>query len=530
MRNPMVIRLILTVALIGSLTACTDETTDPAKANPTDNGKLPPGSDGKSKKVTITYLDGTYASPVPPPDGPGVKMINEKFNVDYKAEFIPFAEYAQKLPVRMASGDFPDVIGMESADSRFFKWAKKGAFLPLDSYIDNYPTLRMVPDYVWDAMKVDGKIYGIPRYFPVQYGKTPLIRKDWLDNLGLKVPTNFEELKKVAIAFTKNDPDGNGKDDTYGIMLAMGIQYDYDFGVNWNPAAWYHKNKEGQIIPGVIAEESKERIQMLADLYKEGAIPKDWAVTKIGDVKKAFYAGKFGIFYEQAYDKWPTDFRTLKSVNPNAELVPIPPFKAPDGSQGFNGLSGYFQIFALSSKMKDDPDKVSRFLEMNDYFRTFIPLEQRTPANANYDWLNGKNGVGYKIVNGSQENSDFSQGLQPRFYLESRFWAPNDDANEVSKVAVDPLQKSLFSSMETMFKSYKAYINPINRIKSEIYMEKWAELEQYVRDEQAKMIIGQASVNEWDGMVQRFLDKGGKEVLDDVNKLFKEKGIKGEWK
>jgi hypothetical protein len=31
-------------------------------------------------------------------------------------------------------------------------------------------------------------------------------------------------------------------------------------------------------------------------------------------------------------------------------------------------------------------------------------------------------------------------------------------------------------------------------------------------------------------MVQMFLAKGGKEVLDEVNKLFKEKGIKGEWK
>lgn len=528
MRSVKVLRLLLAAALTCGTAACTADSSNPSTTKDRNSSDKP--GESPNGNMVISYLDGTYASPAPPPNGPGVQMINEKFHVAFKTEFVPIAEYFQKLPARMASGDIPDVIGMESADSNYYKWAKQGAFLPLDAYIDKYPTLKMVPEYVWDAMKVDGHIYGIPRYFPVKYGKSPMIRKDWLDKLGLKVPTNFEELKQVAIAFTRNDPDGNGVDDTYGLMLAMGIQYDYDFGVYWNPAAWYHTNKNGQIIPGVIADSSKERIGMLADLYKAGAIPKDWAVTKIGDVKKAFYAGKFGIFYEQPYDKWPTDFRTLKSINPQAELVPIPPFKAPDGSQGFNGLAGYFQILTLNSKLQGDPAKVTKFLEMNEYFRKFIPLDQRTPNNPDYDWLNGKQGIGYKIVNGSQENTDFGAGLQPRFYLESRFWAPSDEANEVSKVAVDPLQRSLFSAMESLYSNYKAYINPINRIKSEKYMERWAELEQFVRDEESRMIIGQSSVADWDQMMQKFMDRGGKEVLEDVNRLFKEKGIKGEWK
>ncbi|PYI56386.1 extracellular solute-binding protein [Paenibacillus flagellatus] len=527
MKTKTALIAIVAVAALGGTVACSTGGKDESGSGPAGGAQAQP--DDKSKTYAITYLDGTYASPVPPSDSPGIQMINDKFNVDFKTEFVPYSEYGQKLPVKMASGDIPDVIGMETADSNYYKWAKQGAFLPLDSYIDRYPTLKMVPQFVWDAMKVDGKVYGIPRYFPMKYGKQPMIRKDWLDKLGLKVPTNFEELKQVAIAFAKNDPDGNGKDDTYGIMLAKGIQYDFDFGVYWNPAAWYHTNRDGQTIPGLIADASKERIQMLADLYKAGAIPKDWAVAKISDVKKAFYAGKFGIFYEQPYDKWPTDFRTLQSIDPKAELVPIPPFKAPDGTQGFNGLTGYYQIFTLNAKLKDDPGKVTRFLEMNDYFRKFIPVDQRTAQNPDYDWQNGKEGVGYKIVNGNQENTDFGQGLQPRFYLESRYWAPNDEANEVSKVAVDPLQKSLFSAMETMLKNYKVYINPINRIKSEKFMEKWGELEQLVRDEQTKMIVGQSSVADWDGMVRTFLAKGGKEVIDEVNKAFKDAGIKGEW-
>ena len=45
------------------------------------------------------------------------------------------------------------------------------------------------------------------------------IRQDWLDNLGLKMPTTIEELKEVARAFTEDDPDGNGQNDTYGLAV-----------------------------------------------------------------------------------------------------------------------------------------------------------------------------------------------------------------------------------------------------------------------------------------------------------------------
>ncbi len=62
--------------------------------------------------------------------------------------------------------------------------------------------------------------------------------------LGLKVPTNFEVLRKIEIAFTKNDQDGNGIDDTYGIMLSGGIQYDYVFNADYDSL----NGKEGVVL------------------------------------------------------------------------------------------------------------------------------------------------------------------------------------------------------------------------------------------------------------------------------------------
>ena len=54
-------------------------------------------------------------------------------------------------------------------------------------------------------------------YYPVQRGQCLIIfRQDWLDKLGLKYPETLDDMKNVLIAFTNNDPDGNGKNDTYG--------------------------------------------------------------------------------------------------------------------------------------------------------------------------------------------------------------------------------------------------------------------------------------------------------------------------
>jgi len=325
---------LLAVGLASGIIACsTQEATE--------------DSSGK-KEYTITSLDFLYED-IPPKDGEGVRMIEEKFNVEYRREYGIYTDYLEKLSARMASGDIPDVIGFESQIDRanFFRWAKQGAFLPLNEYIGDYPTLKAVPQEVWNAVTVDGKIYAIPKYFPKKYLNTPVIRQDWLDNLGLKMPANYEELKEVAIAFAKNDPDGNGKDDTYGMVLGKDLWPQYAFGAYWDMNAWYHQNGRGQYVPGVITEQWKESIRMMRDLYREGAIPKDFAVYDPVEAAKMFYAGKAGIFVRGPVEMPEANMEALQKIHPEADLSPIPPFEAPDGSKGYTAGSGYYTMNAF---------------------------------------------------------------------------------------------------------------------------------------------------------------------------------------
>ena len=45
------------------------------------------------------------------------------------------------------------------------------------------------------------------------------IRKDWLDKVGMTAPESFEDVVEIARAFTTQDPDGNGQNDTWGLAL-----------------------------------------------------------------------------------------------------------------------------------------------------------------------------------------------------------------------------------------------------------------------------------------------------------------------
>ena len=67
---------------------------------------------------------------------------------------------------------------------------------------------------MWDAVRAndptgENRIYVIPQV--LEYGRNgAMIRQDWLDNLGLEMPTTQEAFVEVLRAFKNDDPNGNG--------------------------------------------------------------------------------------------------------------------------------------------------------------------------------------------------------------------------------------------------------------------------------------------------------------------------------
>lgn len=529
--------LILFLSFI--LVACTDETTEDGKetekkketATETEkNIEIDPFD--HTEKYTITGMTFRFGDP-PPVTSPGLDMINERFNVDYKPEIIPQGDYIEKSSAIVASGSMPDLVGFPGTDTRFYQWAEDGAFLPLDDYLAHYETLGNIPDYIYNSFKVDGKIYGIPRYSQ-PYPVTPVIRKDWLDKLGLEVPTNYKELEEVAIAFTKDDPDGNGKADTYGVAIGENINPNFNMGTYWDFNAWYHQNDNGDYIPGVISEGRKELIQFFANIYKEGAMTKDFAVLDWASTNTEFYSGKAGIFVGGVSGMSEAYFEGLLAANPEAKLVAIPPFEAPDKSKGFTMGSGYSGILALNANLAEDEGKIYRALEMIDFGKKYYPRDEKNPQNEDYDFFLGKEGIGYNMENGApvQVPTFSSEGLAPStYFLDNREQVPTDAKINYADDYKLPELKEMTASLQEMFESNQLYVDPSYGVLSPTNQEKGTDLMQFLINEQSKMIAGQRPISDWDNLVDEYLKKGGEAIIKEVNEGIKAKGYTDrEWK
>ncbi|MEH7545477.1 MULTISPECIES: extracellular solute-binding protein [Bacillaceae] len=142
--------------------------------------------------------------------------VEKRAGVDIKWQEVT-ADWDQKKGALLASGDVPDLIIGPNAitDADYVQY--NGLFEDLSDDLDkSLPNVKKMfeakPETKGIATQLDGKIYGLPKYqrFWPATATRQFINQKWLDNLGLKQPTNWDELYDVLVAFKEKDANGNG--------------------------------------------------------------------------------------------------------------------------------------------------------------------------------------------------------------------------------------------------------------------------------------------------------------------------------
>ncbi|WP_168120230.1 extracellular solute-binding protein [Paenibacillus sp. HB172176] len=510
-RNWISAVLVLMLAMAVMAAGCSngnDSNTNSGGKNGNATGATSNASGGKQEEKPTLKLLRVYMA-VDYNTYPVNTFLEEKTDYKLQNDMLPQEKPSDKLNLIMASGSDYDLVDAQNKQD-FFNLAQNGALTDLTPLIDEYgPNIKeAISQESLDGASLDGKIYGIPT-LNVSYVRSGLlIRTDWLEKVGKKMPTTLDEFVDVLKAFKDQDPGGNGKNNIALTMDSTGLLDNVmgAFGI------YGHWNDMGDSVLSIANHpQLKAYATFMRKLYDEGLLDNEFATNKSATSAEKFTSGRAGVILA-GWSSIPGFDEALKKNAPNATYEFIPPMQGPDGQSGLTKIGGFNKITFIpkSSKHAEDAIKlVNAMLEKDTFKELFI----------------GEEGVTYKVEDGNY------MPIAPAFFDErgnaNSFVIGMDEANFVTYWQAR-LQKS-----KPMFDNYLIINNiPEEQIHQDPlsfspylpqYSNDSANLASAVTENLIKMIVDGVTDDAIADLQKAWKAAGGEAVSKEINDWFSSK-------
>ena len=458
------------------------------------------------EKIRISYFAG--GSGMPAADADVIRpLIEEALGIELEWNIVT-SEYDSQLNIRLAGGTPPDIFAVNRTMMPIF--AKQGLLLDLEPYLDR---LHYVPQEFTqeelDRGRYAGKLYSFARRKYLNYANFH-IRMDWLENLGLPVPTTLEEYRDTLIAFTNNDPDGNGKNDTYGYTGEGLSAFSPFYGAYGTTVPGQFMVKDGKVVYSTIDPATKDAIAYIKTLVEANVLdPEIMTNTSLAHQQKAF-KGECGAIKLGFWEIIKTQYaEQIKALDPKADwqLIPAPigPAGSFEGSTDAMSAPGYT---AVSADLVDDPAKLDKVLELFDFL---------TDPNGGARLVQyGVEGVHYNLVDGKVVATDKMNDLTYTFNYQL---AGRDDLPYLLVKYPYSLAQLEFSERMPLIQTYNSLVTIPETVTH-------SDIARYSEEEVIKFIYGQRSLDEWDQFVDTlFKTYNLQDYLDQAEADLREAGL-----
>ncbi|CAM4222468.1 putative aldouronate transport system substrate-binding protein [Paenibacillus endophyticus] len=462
----------------------------------------------------------------------GIKI---KYNWTAKGDL-----YQQKLGFALASGNIPDIVRVNAQQLR--QLANEGLIQDLTDVYEQYAApftkdvLSQEGTGPFEAATIDGKLMAIPETAgSIEGSQFIWLRVDWLEKLGLQSPKTMDDLLAVSKAFTENDPDGNGKPDTYGLALTqylwdpvMGLT-DFMAGYEAYPNMWI-KDDSGKLVYGAVQPEVKKALQVVQGMYADGQIDKEFAF-KDGRKEKAMIAeGKIGIMYGEQWGSFIVQANYMN--DPKAEWRPFP-IVADSGLLPKVPLRFATSQFLAVRKEFEHPEAIVKLInlhleknwgvtaEYEKYYSTPYPVWQLSPFTPAPLM---KNMEAYRQLKENRLTGDESV-----LHDEARAIKKNIDAyltkNDVSGWGWERTYgpNGAFAILDNYEKNNQLMYESFVGVPTESIIEKQPILDTLKNKTFLNIILGRP-IEEFDQFVEEWHRLGGNEMTTEVNQWYSEKG------
>lgn len=467
---------------------------------------------GKGAQTPVSIMSLTFNGSPVPDDNVLVQKLEEYTDYDIKWTWILDADYTDKISTMIAGGTLPEIVILKSLDSNTVLNCRAGAFWDLTDYLKDYENLSRINETVLNNTMIDGRVYGIPRTRTLmRHGIT--YRKDWLEKVGLKVPANLEEFRQVLEAFTFDDPDGNGKNDTYGLVSTK-VSTGFDTIGMWfgAPNGW-GEDGSGNLQPAFLTDEYFESMKWIKQLYDDGILNQDFATLENSGVKDAFKAQQVGVFLSDADEA--NAFKTyFESQNMDVPMTVSAAIEGPGGKAAppTDGFAGILAISKNAVKTEDDLKRCLTFLDkLNDEYASNL-----------LNW--GIEGVDY-TKNDDRTISRIGSGTTSL--------GDNDGFNQIMMNVVDentykskPVNQVAAEVLAAQEENKKYMVaNPGKALlrTSDTYNSTGAQLDQLISDARIQFIVGELDETGWNQVIEAWKQQGGSAVIEEVNESYHSK-------
>lgn len=335
----------------------------------------------KQLEISIGYWNIEHMSDVQ--SDPLRDYIESKFSVSITPVSVDWSNYKEYYQMLSATNSLPDVFATltissnDANDSAYFEnLIASGSIQPLPDDLSPYPNLEKLMESLDYTRYTDGHFYAIPRISFLDgtlacTDAAMIVRRDWMDNLSLDNPENLEEFISLITAFAKDDPDGNGIDDTIGYNVntvnALGKWVILGIAPECNVYTWIEQ--DGCYIPSWYSEQFYNVVSAYRTMYESGGLDPDFYIKNPNEVLDDFASGRLGAI---EFKSSPSALQEIAELwyqyndKPFEDCVDVlPMFPAPDGTIYCNTSTPFWSESFISSSV--DEEKINRILSLFDY-------------------------------------------------------------------------------------------------------------------------------------------------------------------
>ncbi len=503
------VSLIMVAAMLFTLTAC-GQSGGKVKETGNESG----GNKGEEGKISI-LIPGDNT---PKSDNMVLQELEKRTGVDLEIIYVPTKDLPTKRSAMAASGDLPDIFTASGSEAQ--EYIDAGMIADVSGYLDEYGKNIMsnVKDIIYTSpMNQDG-VYLIPKG-TVPYGNNMNIRTDWLNNLGLTMPTDLDSFYKVMHAFTYDDPDKDRQNDTFGLAADSSYTaFDTIFGAFGIPCGTdlipsVIELEDGTVTTWVKHKNFLEAMTYIKKLIKDGLIEPEWATITMMDMFGKLWTGQAGAMNFQCAGPTNNWMPSRYTENP----PPTFDFAVITGPYGDHGVSPNYAMVNEGYLISAECEDIEAAIRVMDYCNTeegnellYLGIE-----DVMFKWTEEENGK-YEYIG---EYADSATHRANGGFVYAEFMKPINNCelrimNEQSRTGTQL--------------AYDEMLPSVNIIKTlETRQEYGADLDQIIKEMYVAILMADGDIQAvYDEYMERWDTEGGLEFEEEAGAAWREQNKK----